>query len=534
MTMGNFLRRGALAAALLSSLAIPQAWAQDPQRGGALVVGAETELGTRDPAVSESGAAARVNWLVYEGLVQYDLKTDTQGAPPKIIPVLAESWEVSEDGLNYTFHLRKGVKFHDGSPFNAEAVEFNVRRVWDPNFEFYYQRGAGIPANRYLHLKDVKATDEDTVVFTLSQKNAFFIPQLAEGATPGLPSIASPEAIKTYGNDELGNHPAGTGPFKVAEQAKGEYTRLVRNPDYWNAPYPYLDELIFREIPDGSTRVNALSAGEVDMIIGVPPDDVEPLKEQEFELKMGPLPHIWYLSFNLQQKPFDDKRVRQAVSMAIDKEGMIRELLQGTALPAFSMVSRTSSGFDPNWSEPYPYDVEKAKQLMAEAGYGDGADIVFEISTSGSGQMIPVQMAEWIQRDLAKIGIRATINTFEWNTYIGRWVKGMEAGTHLDQMSWGSNSDFWLQVPFQSKSWGNPGHVNDAEIDKALSDMIGADSEEQRIQFARKIAERNMQEAYHLPIVSDQGVFALAPKVRGFVRAADWIEDYSNVWIGEE
>lgn len=110
----------------------------------------------------------------------------------------------------------------------------------------------------------------------------------------------------------------------------------------------------------------------------------------------------------------------------------------------------------------------------------------------------------------------------------------MKADTQIDQMSWGSNSDFWLQVPFLSTSWGNPGHIKDAEIDKDLSAMVGADSEEGRITAARKIAERNMAQAYHLPIASDQGAFALTPKVKGFVRAADWIEDYANIWIGDE
>ena len=182
----------------------------------------KTEIGTRDPAVSESGAAARVNQMIFEGLVGRNYKIDTKGAPPPIIGLLATSWDKSADGLTYTFHLRQGVKFHDGAPFNAQAVEFNVRRVWDPNFKYFYKRGAAIPPYRYFNLKDVKATDDNTVVFTLSARNAFFIEQLAEGASPGLPTMASPAAIQKYGNDEFGNHPAGTGPFMVKEQVRVE------------------------------------------------------------------------------------------------------------------------------------------------------------------------------------------------------------------------------------------------------------------------------------------------------------------------
>jgi peptide/nickel transport system substrate-binding protein len=218
---------GLATAGLLTSTAlVPKSWAAGPVQGGALVVGAETEIGTRDPAVSESGAAARVNQLIFEGLVVRNYKIDTKGAPPPIIPLLATSWDISPDGLTYTFHLRKGVQFHDGSPFNAQAVEFNVRRVWDPKFEYFYKRAAAIPPYRYFNLKDVTAVDDNTVVFTLSARNAFFVAQLAEGASPGLPTIASPTMIKKYGNDDFGNHPSGTGPFKVKEQVKGQYVTL--------------------------------------------------------------------------------------------------------------------------------------------------------------------------------------------------------------------------------------------------------------------------------------------------------------------
>ncbi|BCP53995.1 peptide ABC transporter substrate-binding protein [Kaistia sp. 32K] len=530
----SLLRTVMLASALLLSAApVSLLRAEEPKPGGSLIIGAETDIGTRDPAVSESGAAARVNQLVFEGLVARDYTVDTKGAPPPIIPVLATSWDVSDDGLQYTFHLRPGVKFHDGTPFNADAVVFNVRRVWDPKFEFYNSRGAGIPQFRYLYLKGIEAKDDATVVFTLSQRNAFFIDQLAEGASPGLPTIASPTSIKTYGNDDVGNHPAGTGPFKVTEQVKGEYITLDKNPDYWNKPYPYLDQLIFRQIPDSTTRVNALRAGEVDLIISVPPDDVEPLKGEGYTVAMGPLPHIWYVDFNAKTGPFANQKVRQAVSMAIDKEGMARELLRGTAKPSFSMVSSSSPAYDPNWKEPYPYDPVKAKALLAEAGYPDGFKTVYEESTSGSGQIMPVQMAEWIQRDLRKIGVDVTLQTYEWNTYLGRWLKGLEDNVGMNQQSWGSNSDFWLQVPLQSKSWGNSGHVNDAEVDTMLTGMIGATDQKARIDLARKLAERDMEQAYHLPVVSDMGAYAMASKVKGFIRAADWIESYNTIWISE-
>ncbi|MDR5823579.1 ABC transporter substrate-binding protein [Caballeronia sp. LZ043] len=530
MKFGRLIGRAGLLGLMTLSAAAAAAPAT-PVPGGTLVVGAETELGTRDPAISESGAAARVNQLIFEGLVARDLKADTKGAPPPVVAKLATSWDVSADQLTYTFHLRKNVKFTDGTPFNAQAVVFNVRRVWDPSFQYFTKRAAGIPPFRYLYLKDVKATDDNTVVFTLSKKNSFFVYQLAESASPGLPTIGSPTAIAKYGNDDFGNHPVGTGPFIVTEQVKGQYVAMKRNPDYWNKPYPYVDQLIFRQIPDPLTRVNALRAGEVDMIVSVPPNDVAPLRKDQFIVATNPLPHIWYLTLNVHAKPFDDVRVRRAVAMAIDKDGMARELLRNTAAPAFSMVSRTSPAWDPNWKPPYPYDPVGAKKLLADAGYPNGFSTIYEEATSGSGEMIPVPMAEWIQRDLAKIGIKVALKTYEWNTYLGRWLNGMGPDVGMDQQSWGSNSDFWLQQPFRSTSKPNSGRIDDPQMDGLLDQMVAADSDSQRVGFARKIAERNMSEVYHIPIVSDLGAFAMSQKVHGFVRASDWLEDYTNIWI---
>lgn len=150
--------------------------------------------------------------------------------------------------------------------------------MWDPKFEYFYKRAAAIPPYRYFNLKDVKAVDDNTVVFTLSARNAFFVAQLAEGASPGPPTIASPTMIKKYGNDDFGSHPSGTGPFKVKEQVKGQYVTLERNANYWNKPYPYLDTLVFREIPDSTTRVNALMGGEIDIVVDCPPGNVEGLR----------------------------------------------------------------------------------------------------------------------------------------------------------------------------------------------------------------------------------------------------------------
>ena len=528
------LGRGiALASLTVLGSTLITAQADEPRHGGTLIFGGETEWGFLDPHIDASGATHRVNYQLFEGLFWRDYTRPNDGSPPPIIPQLATGYEVSDDRLVYTVSLREGVRFHDGTPFNADAVVFNVRRVWDESFEHYYDRAGSLKFAVWRDLAGVEAVDEHTVRFTLSKPFAFFIDQLAEPTGVGIPVYMSPESIRKWGNQDVEQHPVGTGPFRFVERVRGQRIVYERNPEYWNQPYPYLDRIIWRPIPEPSTRVNALVGGEVDMIAAVPPDNVEQLAAEGMIVAMGTHPHIWWLNLNHSEAPFSDVRVRQAANHAIDKQGMAEKLLRDTALPAFSMVSRTSVGFDPEWTDPYPYDPERAKALLAEAGYPDGFKTTLQTSTAGSGQILPVAMAEWIQRDLARVGIQASLETFEWNTYVGIWVNGLQKGQGINQISWGTNSDFWLVHPLASDSPINSGHINNAEIDDLLAKMQQAPDLDTRTMLARRIHQRDRDEAHHIPIVNDRQPFGMTQKVRGFVRAADWMEDYKVVWKAE-
>ena len=516
------------------AVTLASAAAEDtPRPGGTLILGGETEWGFLDPHIDASGATHRVNYQLFEGLFWRDYTRPNDGRPPPIIPQLATRYEVSDDGLEYTVHLREGVKFHDGTPFNAEAVIFNVRRVWDEDFEYFYDRTGSLRAAVWRDLEAVEAIDDRTVRFTLAKPFAFFIDQLAEPTGVGIPVYMSPASIMKWGNEEVEQHPVGTGPFRFAERVRGQRIVYERNPDYWNQPFPYLDRIIWRPIPEPSTRVNALLGGEVDIIAAVPPDTVEYLMSEGLEVAMGTHPHIWWLNLNHNERPFSDVRVRQAVNHAIDKAGMAEKLLRGTSLPAFSMVSRTSVAFDSEWEDPYSYDPDRARALLAEAGYPDGFETTLQTSTAGSGQILPVQMAEWIQRDLAKVGIRASIETFEWNTYVGIWVNGLQPGQGINQISWGTNSDFWLVHPLAADSPVNSGAINDPVIEDLLERMQRARDLETRIGLAREVHQREREQAHNVPIVNDRQPFGMTRQVKGFVRAADWMEDYKVVWKAE-
>ncbi len=505
-----------------------------PKNGGTLVVAVEGLPGFLDPHLSNSGLTHQINDQIFEKLFAYDNTVPSNGNPPAIVPRLATGYEVSPDGLVYTIHLRKGVKFHDGTDFNAAAVDFNIRRVWDKSFKYYFEAASSLASAVFIGLESVDILDDYTVKLTFSKPFSFFSELLASSTGAGLPWMISPQAVETYGNEDVQNHPVGTGPFRFVENVKGERVVLEKNPDYWAKPYPYLDKLIFKPIQEPVARVNALRAGEVDVIGALLPDQIGSLKQDGFSVESGITPHVWYIEFNHSEPPFSDVRVREAVSLAIDRKGMSETLLGGTAQPAICFCVRTSRALNPppDWTG-YEYNPEKAKQLLAEAGYPDGFSTVYETSTAGSGQMIPVDMAEWIQRNLAAVGIKMEIRTFEWNTYGGRWWAGLEPGVGMNQISWGANTDFWIYQSAYSKSHANSGHHTDEVFDSFLDQAIVATSPDERDRLIREAVKREKEQMHHAPIVNDTFPMALASKVKGFVRAADWEIDYRTVWLDE-
>jgi len=519
------------AAALMAAASAGEA--AEAKRGGTLVVGLEAAVGFLDPHTSNSGNTHRVNDQIFERLFSRDYTIPNDGSPPPILPRLATGYEVSADALVYTISLREGVKFHDGTNFDAAAVEFNIRRMWDADFEFFTQ-GSTQGGDTWNSLESIEVLDPQTIRLTMSQPFAFFIEKLATTIGLGMNWMGSPTAFEKYGNEEIKNHPTGTGAFRFVERVRGQRVELERNPDYWDDRYPLLDRLIFRELPEASTRVNALMAGEVGQIAVVPPDQIKPLEAAGYTIAKGPTPHSWFVNFNHSEPPFSDVRVRRAVNLAIDREGMAETLLQGSSLPAICFCARTSPTFNPppDWAG-YDYDPEKAKALLAEAGYPDGFKTIFETSTEGSGQIMPVQIAEWIQRDLAKVGIDMKLQTYEWLTYVGRWFGGMTPEIGMNQISTGSNEDYWVWQLAHPDGVLNSGHLVDPEFGDLLDRANRATDKEERDALILQAVKREKDQAHHAPIVNDQFPVAMASNVKGFVRPADWTVDYRIVWIDE-
>jgi peptide/nickel transport system substrate-binding protein len=241
---------------------------------------------------------------------------------------------------------------------------------------------------------------------------------------------------------------------------------------------------------------------------------------------------MWYMAVNMNEPYFKDVRVRQAVNHAINREAMTEQLLKDLCIASDGMAFPTSPLWDE--SERYPYDPEKAKQLLVEAGYPDGIDTKIQVPTSGSSMLIPVPMAEWIQRDLAAANIRLEILTHDWVTYLGYWVKGLEPGVGFNVMSWASDYDeFWGADLFSSGGFGNTGHINDPAIDEAWKTYETARSEQESVAIAEDIFERVEEQAYEVPVCSEKITIVTSERVKGVMPLTDPTHLPEYWWVEE-
>jgi peptide/nickel transport system substrate-binding protein len=476
-------RRTALASALAALLAAPfalsPASAQVPP--DVLVVGQVAEPATMDPHVATAVNDFRILVNIYDGLVRYAPGT------LEVEPALAESWEISEDGTVYTFQLRDGVTFHDGTAFDAEAVKFNFDRMLDEDHPYH---GTGpFPLSFFFGaIEETEVVDELTVRFHLDEPYAPFLSNLAYPT--GL--IVSPTAVETH-LDEYARNPSGTGPFAFRVWESNRQVALQRNEDYWNGAPP-LAGVVFRPITDANARVSEMLSGGIDLMVEVPPDNVQLFADDEgFVLHEEAGPHLWFLILNTREAPFDDVRMRQAVNYAIDKESLVTNVLQGTATVAAGPTPEAFAWAYNEDLEPYPYDPERAKELIAEAGYADGVETVFFVTEGGSGMLDPVPMGTAIQADLAAVGIDARIETYEWNTFLNQVNPGLEGKAGMAQMAWMTNDPdtlpfLALRTEAMPEEGGfNSGYYSNPEVDALLEQARRETDQEERARLYKEM-----------------------------------------------
>ncbi|KGM48806.1 ABC transporter substrate-binding protein [Pseudooceanicola atlanticus] len=479
-TFFNWTRRGVLAAGVAMSLAlgaVAPAEAQTPP--GVLIVGQIAEPKALDPAAVTAVNDFRILMNLYDGLVRY--KSGTL----EVEPALATGWEISEDGTEYTFTLREGVTFHDGTEFNAEAVKFNFDRMLDEEHP-YHDTGPFPLAFFFSAVEEVSVVDPLTVTFKL---NAPYAPFLSNLAYPtGL--IVSPAAVEQYGAD-FGRNPSGTGPFTFAEWRSNEAVVVEANADYWDGA-PGTQAVVFRPITDANTRTAEMLAGGIDVMVEVPPVALSEFQGDDFTVLEQAGPHVWFLILNAKEGPFAEKAVRQAANYAINKSALVEEVLEGTAdvaagptPPAFAWAYNESL-------EPYPYDPEKAKELLAEAG-AEGAELTFYVTEGGSGMLDPVAMGTAIQADLEAVGFDVTIETYEWNTFLGEVNPGLEGKADMAEMAWMTNDpDTLPYLALRTDAWPdkggfNSGYYSNPEVDTLLEEARVATDQEKRAELYKEM-----------------------------------------------
>jgi len=536
--MTTRISRRSLLAAAVTAAAVPQT--ARAQAGSVLRVGmtlADIPLTTGQP--SQGGEGQRfIGVTLYDALINWDLSRADVAAP--LSPGLALSWEVDAATRTvWTFKLRPGVKFHDGSDFTAESVVWNLDKLLNKASPQFDQAQATQSGPWIATIASYRVVDPLTVEIVNKAPDAVF-PYQAVNLY-----MSSPARWKEMGGDwaKVAQAPSGTGPWAMDKVVPRERAEMRRNAAYWDPKrIPKSERMILRCMPDSTTRLAALLSGQVDWIEAPPPDAVPQIKSAGMQLVTNVYPHIWPYQLSFQaSSPFQDIRLRKAANLAIDRDGLVK-LLGGLALPAKGMVTPKHPWFGKP-SFDLRYDPDAARALIKDAGFGPGkpVKIKFLISTSGSGQMQPLPMNEFIQENLREVGFDVSLDVMDWEALRARRRGGVELpenkGADGLNNSWGfGDPDLgligtgWSQKrPPGGYNWGG---FADAEADGyAAQAKVEFDPAKQDALLA-KLHTRLVDQAMWIWVVHDLNPRALGPKVKGFVSAQSWLQDLTPVWVG--
>ncbi len=519
----RIVRRALACVAVAGALAFGATASSDASaKGGTFVWGMSSEMSVLDPHVACGWLTTNAIHSIFEGLVMLDL-TDADAESAKLKPAIAKSWEVSDDGTVYTFAIRENVKFHDGTTVDADVVKWNYDRFMDSGAEHAYDQAQAYLGYYTRWIKSVEVVDSATVKITLNETNYDWL-QMGVVAC-GMPMIVSPTAVETMGNDEFALSPVGTGPFKFVEREQNIKLVMERFDDYWGNKAK-IERLIFRPLPDQATRLNAIRAGEVSMIMEAPWDELENLGDEGFTITTNEnIPSIWLLFFNFKNPVMQDVRVRKAINLAIDRDGIAHEILKDTGRAEMGMLSPGTYAYKPGY-QPFKYDPEGAKKLLAEAGYADGLDLEFDIYEYGYNEV----WEKWIQRDLKKVGVNVKLNKIEWITYMGKFLQGMPSELNMNEIGWGWTIPFWTQVmtrcDYHPPNGFNVGWYCNPEVDKLFDQAV---KQKDKAKAAALYQQANdiiigedfayaVKFVYYNPLV-------LSPKVKTFVNPpANWYD----------
>ncbi|OQW56243.1 MAG: 4-phytase [Proteobacteria bacterium SG_bin9] len=478
-----------------------------------------------------------LGYPIFEGLVLWDLASADKLAGLR--PGLAEKWEqASDDNKTWIFHLRRGVKFHDGTDFNADAVIWNLDRYFNKDSAQFEPPASGMSRARVPIMGSYKKVDDYKVAITTTTAASYF-PYMAVYLL--FTSPASFEKAERQWAKVAALPAAGTGPFKITRLVPRERVELTKNDGYWDpAKKPKVDNLVLMPIPEANARLAALRSGQVDWIEVPPADGIASLKAAGFTITSGSYPHVWPWFYNIgaTNSPFKDVKVRQALNYCIDRAGLV-SLLAGTAEPSVGWLKKS----DPNFGSPansYTYDPKKGKALLAEAGFTAAKPLSFkvQISSSGSGQMLPLPMNEYLQQNLKEAcGVNVEFDVIEWQVLLTAARATPDAPNLKGAMALNissPSSDTGIMARYFAAANFSPNGFNfeqwkDDQFEEALKTLSDSTDPKVIADATRKAHERLVDNPPWLFIVHDLNPRAMSTKVKGFVSPQSWFVDLTLV-----
>jgi glutathione transport system substrate-binding protein len=471
-----------------------------------LAIGQQPE--TLDPYNTNTTVTTAVTKTFYEGLFQFDKDL-------KVRNVLAESHEVSKDGLVYTFKLRSGVKFHDGTDFNAAAVKANLDRVMNPENRL-------LRATQFNRIAKVEAVNPQTVRITLKEPFGPFINSLAHASA----AMVSPAALQKYGKD-IALHPVGTGPFEFVEWKQTEAIVGKKFAGYWKKGYPKVDGVSWKPVLENNTRAAMLQTGEADFAYPLPYEQAASLKRSDkIEVVTTPSIIVRFLSFNMLQKPFDNPKVREAIGYAVNKEALAKVAFSGYAFPA--------QGFVPQGIQyavkmaPIPYNVQKARDLLKEAGYPNGFETTLWSAYNNSTSQKVIQ---FVQQQLSQVGIKMQVQALEPGQraeQVDAWPDPKTAKVRLYYTGWSSSTgeaDWALRPLFATEAWApklnNMSFYSSPVVDNAIAKALVSVDDSEKAALYKTAQEQLAKDLPRIPLVTEENLSAHAKRLSGVVVMPD-------------
>lgn len=472
----------------------------EPKAGGNIVVAIPQDLDYLDPFLAQAAGTREVMFNIFEGL----LKANTKGG---LDPAIAESYKISKDGLTYTFAIRDGIKFHNGQQLTAKDVVYSYSKLAG------LKSGKPLSAN-FGNVKKIEAPDDRTVVIKLKENEAGFITAVTASVIPA--------------NYENSNKlPIGTGPFKFVEYKKGQSLVVEKNKDYYVKGVPYLDKVEFRILPDQEAAFLALQSGEIDIYPRIATDKAEQLTSG-YKTISNEQNLVQLLAFNNKVKPFNNIKVRQAINYAVNKDEIIKGVALGKGTKLGSNLSPVLSKYYNNELEDlYPTNIEKAKKLLAEAGYPNGFKFTITVP---SVYPFHVDTAQVIVNQLEKIGVKAKIESVEWGVWLERVYNGRDFETTIIGLD-GKLDPYEILSRYISTSDSNFLNFKDPKLDKVLSKAKVEIDENKRISDIKEAQKIIADDAAAVFIMDPHTNVTFKEKIKGYKTYPIYVQDLSTVSI---